>query len=268
MNIGVSPNAIRYLQFTHPVWDVTENKCSVNIVNGRFNPRTPCGMRPAPIGEILHLWCFNPRTPCGMRLALPALVNQQLPLQSTHPVWDATNEISRTRYPIVASIHAPRVGCDLCRSSFGSRPFGFNPRTPCGMRRLPRFWPRKLSFLQSTHPVLDATGFSKQTILDLYNLQSTHPVRDATFTIAAWTPTPTPLQSTHPVRDATNQKTSYSWNDFNPRTPCGMRPSALHNLLIMGATSIHAPREGCDGRFSAKIRQMSLQSTHPVRDAT
>ena len=32
--------------------------------------------------------------------------------------------------------------------------------------------------------------------------------------------------------------------------------------------SIHAPREGCDGRVSGWIRCGRFQSTHPVRGAT
>ena len=123
-----------------------------------FNPRTPCGVRLAHLGEqsvlnkiSIHAphagcdgrrltvsffeWYFNPRTPCGVRRA-----QQRAKNQSDH-----------------ISIHAPHAGCDyfiltIAPSAFtfqsthpmrGATRFllaracssrYFNPRTPCGVR--------------------------------------------------------------------------------------------------------------------------------------
>ena len=56
------------------------------------------------------------------------------------------------------------------------------------------------------------------------------------------------FQSTHPVRGATNY--------------LGVRE-------ILQPISIHAPREGCDGRYRHKrVPHTRFQSTHPVRGAT
>ena len=124
------------------------------------------------------------------------------------------------------------------------------------------------------------------------------------------------FQSTHPLRGATKNSThndilqyisihaplagcdklstrryGYVWN-FNPRTPCGVRPIAnvRDNPIyafqsthpLRGATlrffhrgkllliSIHAPLAGCDRQGNSKHRHQptSFQSTHPLRGAT
>ena len=79
--------------------------------------------------------------------------------------------------------------------------------------------------------------------------------------------------------------------NFNPRTPCGVRPELEQEETMTGKISIHAPRVGCDGLYSfalifssdfnprtpCGVRQprassaMSpppFQSTHPVWGAT
>ena len=81
-----------------------------------------------------------------------------------------------------------------------------------------------------------------------------------------------PVISIHAPRagcdDSTNCSPSWARN-FNPRTPCGVRPQLVggsqDDLLI----SIHAPRAGCDcDRRIAERAREQFQSTHPVRGAT
>nr|DAY99800.1 MAG TPA: hypothetical protein [Caudoviricetes sp.] len=56
----------------------------------RFNPRTPCGVRPGFVSYAPLKHRFNPRTPCGVR----PLKNWMLPItrlfQSTHSLRSAT----------------------------------------------------------------------------------------------------------------------------------------------------------------------------------
>ena len=56
--------------------------------------------------------------------------------------------------------------------------------------------------------------------------------------------------------------------NFNPRTPCGVRRTYIAPSLLL-EISIHAPLAGCDGAF---IKNHALidkfQSTHPLRGAT
>ena len=102
-----------------------------------FNPRSPCGERHytmmdnlgvAIFQSTLPVWGatsmesaaalealnFNPRSPCGERPRERRLHGTISQFQSTLPVWGATREL-----PVFAlcghiSIHAPRVGSDLC----------------------------------------------------------------------------------------------------------------------------------------------------------
>ena len=59
----------------------------------------------------------------------------------------------------------------------------------------------------------------------------------------------TPIfQSTHPMRGATEASIRYifSSEDFNPRTPCGVRHAASVAGYPIPLISIHAPHAGCD----------------------
>ena len=157
---------------------------------------TRCGSRAG-----LH---FNPRTPCGVR----------------------RRERQNKRVFAIISIHAPRVGCDV-RPTLWSRPTShFNPRTPCGVRQplLPNR--AKRTIFQSTHPVWGAT------LCDVLR----RPVRDISIhaprvgcdqidkrTQQRW------YISIHAPRvgcDCRGRYVRRSRNNFNPRTPCGVRPQS------------------------------------------
>ena len=124
-----------------------------------FNPRSPCGERLGPattgilkdcisihaprvgsdgaIGNLIDTALdFNPRSPCGERhgwligLAVVRYISIHAPRVGSDiilmPIW---------LKPTI-SIHAPRVGSD--RLPVPARPLisYFNPRSPCGERRL------------------------------------------------------------------------------------------------------------------------------------
>ena len=58
-------------------------------------------------------------------------------------------------------------------------------------------------------------------------------------------------------------------DNFNPRTPCGVRPDPAGVPHPGETISIHAPRAGCDTERQQDSREKILfQSTHPVRGAT
>ena len=54
-------------QSTHPVWGATFTYVAHATVEGHFNPRTPCGVRPDVAKALGSNGDFNPRTPCGVR---------------------------------------------------------------------------------------------------------------------------------------------------------------------------------------------------------
>ena len=190
--------------------------------------------------------------------------------QSTLPVRGATVQLrTPTLHLPRISIHAPRAGSDtrwFCRSRSGAH---FNPRSPCGERRLqPERAHRHQGHFNPRSPCGERQGFASHSI---------------SFSI---------FQSTLPVRGATRTHSrAMSGRYFNPRSPCGerLRSCASHSprflfqstLPVRGATipirsgipflfiSIHAPRAGSDPsqRRPSAIAQL-FQSTLPVRGAT
>ena len=56
---------------------------------------------------------FNPRSPCGERPAVERLQLLARAFQSTLPVWGATPDFRAIVTTVQISIHAPRVGSDF-----------------------------------------------------------------------------------------------------------------------------------------------------------
>ena len=145
----------------------------------------------------------------------------------------------------------------------------FNPRTPCGVRLsfCSYVW-RQLVF-QSTHPLRGATRLPLLLINRLVRFQSTHPLRGATI-VGAIADTIRHISIHAPLAgcdrhfsnnllysaisihaplagcDLNALKSIMDFFDFNPRTPCGVRPQ---NLI-------------------PKCKPTTFQSTHPLRGAT
>ena len=127
----------------------------------RFNPRTPCGVRPvsmwllstfllfqsthslrsatsnSPIATA-RKHCFNPRTPCGVRREAGGVRNGFLRFQSTHSLRSATGRTYDVCFAESVSIHALLAECDQVGGPQAVLAHGFNPRTPCGVRH-PKF---------------------------------------------------------------------------------------------------------------------------------
>ena len=124
----------------------------------RFNPRTPCGVRPdgsrvkvflkgfqsthslrsATMTQSLRLilkWCFNPRTPCGVRHWGTTPPTSLILFQSTHSLRSATKFKEGDEVICRVSIHALLAECDRFRRLVTCPVCGFNPRTPCGVRQ-------------------------------------------------------------------------------------------------------------------------------------
>ena len=196
--------------------------------DGDFNPRTPCGVRPGgDHAQEQRAHYFNPRTPCGVRHLRrigqrhPVGISIHAPLAGC----DSDN-LTAERHALISihaplagcdlrgqhgsmqrlaiSIHAPLAGCDATVVSIPSRCISdFNPRTPCGVRRVPHHQPPTIGRFQSTHPLRGATGTVDLSTVEV-EFQSTHPLRGATWHYQA-----------HRIPR----------QDFNPRTPCGVRPT-------------------------------------------
>ena len=123
-----------------------------------FNPRAPCGARPAhELHKLPALQFQSTRPVWGATFEDDTAEAVYFVFQSTRPVWGATS-FSRARLDVqLISIHAPRVGRD--------------PGRPSNTARISRF--------QSTRPVWGATDFRTVT-LTIDAFQSTRPVWGAT----------------------------------------------------------------------------------------
>ena len=191
-----------------------------------FNPRTPCGVRLDRDQGAGSRGDFNPRTPCGVRRWLPLRGIRRAQFQSTHPMRGAT-KISdggkryyrnfNPRTPCGVRLVLPLAGVPLY--------LHFNPRTPCGVRPLGH----QFELVEATISIhAPHAGCDVAERGDLRLLQK--------------------FQSTHPMRGATHRQIPRSAcaRDFNPRTPCGVRPCRVQRVYLHG----------------------QFQSTHPMRGAT
>ena len=156
---------------------------------------------------------FNPRTPCGVRRRLQ--ISQCLFL-NFNPRTPCGVRLSSLTQPsetkLFQSTHPMRgatAGSPSPRCSLSD----FNPRTPCGVRPGALHKELRVETFQSTHPMRGATQW-EQNLAQLAEFQSTHPMRGATA-CPLWT-----------LAQPQN---------FNPRTPCGVRQQILTKTILLDA---------------------------------
>ena len=155
------------------------------------------------MNAILCLFSFQSHTGCDIVGTHP--VYKFNAFQSTHPMRDATGQ---------------RVRCGVILRD------NFNPRIPCGMRRLSRKMMSTARLFQSTHPMRDATLTQKHgsTFTHHFNpripcgmrpalykainaipvhisIHASHAGCDTSGSLWRWPSWR--FQSTHPMRDAT-----------------------------------------------------------------
>ncbi len=146
---------------------------------------------------------FNPRTPCGVRPAFTACTMVTLWFQSTHSLRSATCGVDESTISRWVSIHALLAECDLCRDTLPPVAERFNPRTPCGVRLRPAPTRSDRSGFQSTHSLRSATQNKiKNAAAAKVSIHALLAECDRVWT--------------------RRRKCSAS---FNPRTPCGVRPT-------------------------------------------
>ena len=225
-------------------WGRLHRGCLTN-----FNPRAPCGARPAPhFGGVFskkfqptrplrgatNLSCglcgknknFNPRAPCGARptptrsqCCRNGNFNPRAPCgarQNGLQIYQSWGRFQPTR---------PLRGATEHRVDHLVRQLDFNPRAPCGARLLSRVQFLFPKSFQPTRPLRGATG--DKTSQCGYRGISTH----------------APLAGRDPFNLTQRGVRHY----FNPRAPCGAR------LLLL---------------LSNPHRILPFQPTRPLRGAT
>ena len=234
-----------------------------------FNPRTPCGARRQRRRSNRRRADFNPRAPCGARRSTSRRSTRTSTFQSTRPVWGATQLTSAVLRPSAISIHAPRVGRDSWPATSTLAWRYFNPRAPCGARH-PR-WGQKswCSRFQSTRPVWGATTtYNGAAYAAGISIHAPRVGRDSS--VVFFGSNFAIFQSTRPVWGATTRwrRSRASGPDFNPRAPCGARPTVCGPHWIAHAFQSTRPVWGATRKYAAQRRWQAFQSTRPVWGAT
>ena len=140
--------------------------------------------------------------------------------QSTHPLRGAT---FRPMVLLASSIY-------------------FNPRTPCGVRRVATV-SQEIQDGISIHAPLAGCDVAIRLTKDvMLEFQSTHPLRGATLVPCPRFRTEK-FQSTHPLRGATSRRTGRA------------------NIIVI---SIHAPLAGCDYRRSGRAQRQDISIHAPL----
>ena len=130
----------------------------------RFNPRTPCGVRPGQCSIRHDDSGFNPRTPCGVRRRADPVQARPDRFQSTHSLRSATRGVIFNNGSKEVSIHALLAECDNGKATSPLTTTGFNPRTPCGVRLPGWLLQQKDLLFQSTHSLRSATVKAKEIV--------------------------------------------------------------------------------------------------------
>ena len=189
---------------------------------------------------------FNPRAPCGARQTTGLVRFEDEVFQSTRPVRGATTTPFQNGTLNKISIHAPRAGRDWPGPEDCSDRTYFNPRAPCGARRVVSVVSPITGKFQSTRPVRGATRASaKYPCSDYISIHAPRAGRDQ----ARYPYSLGGDISIHAPRAGRDHGLRHALGlgiDFNPRAPCGAR---------------HNPA------FRRRINQL-FQSTRPVRGAT
>ena len=143
--------------------------------------------------------------------------------QSTHSLWSATRSDGSPHPDHVVSIHALLVECDCTAARSLRNSSGFNPRTPCGVRRAGRSGTCGNTRFQSTHSLWSATANATRVLL-AYGVSIHALLVECDTQWMLW------LRD-HPVSihallvecDRQRPLLRKRKTRFNPRTPCGVR---------------------------------------------
>ena len=240
---GVVASMMFVFQSTLPVWGATPEPLTGRTAQRHFNPRSPCGER-----RRYKVQDF------------PGLL-----FQSTLPVWGATAGNGVVFAKIHISIHAPRVGsdCNSIRQRFDQS--HFNPRSPCGERRLAIQTEPYFRYFNPRSPCGERPTNTSHVPQEL-QFQSTLPVWGAT-SLYAYSLRPQAFQSTLPVWGATpfdvTVTVTVAISIHAPRVGSDdiVPFTTFHDAQI----SIHAPRVGSDAQEIPIFRGVADISIHAPR---
>ena len=226
---------------------------------------------------------FNPRAPCGARPSFITPIPNTTEFQPTRPLRGATVRTNNQKHHGEISTHAPLAGRDgdILRRCLRSR--NFNPRAPCGARlaclALIPFGER----FQPTRPLRGATSApawrcsphshfnprapcgARQVVqhsLCDNVLISTHAPLAGRDDVRLADTSNTYISTHAPLagRDLISQMLLQCRLNFNPRAPCGARPSRFTSL---SSKLNFNPRAPCGARPSTGLQVVANDDFNP-----
>ena len=145
----------------------------------------------------------------------------------------------------------------------------FNPRTPCGVRPVFRWYVPSAYRFQSTHSLRSATLCVMSVSYAIGLFQSTHSLRSATnYDIDEINLFLVSIHALLAECDRATPDNKTLTKSFNPRTPCGVR-RFLTSVAISPVG--FNPRTPCGVRLATmppEHNRARFQSTHSLRSAT
>ena len=130
-------HAILVFQSTLPMWGATPVKLYKGSKETNFNPRSPCGERRAMLilkWAIRQISIHAPHAGSDTQAAADGAVTV-ISIHAPH----AGSDVHANFVPVTVeriSIHAPHAGSDPAFARMTSPNVDFNPRSPCGERRI------------------------------------------------------------------------------------------------------------------------------------
>ena len=233
---------------------------------------------------------FNPRSPRGERRSNNRVQGWLDIFQSTLPARGATANNAAGDFYITISIHAPREGSDFTLPLAMSWIQDFNPRSPRGERPQTLITVSLVSHFNPRSPRGERLS-ARYIVRRLTPFQSTLPARGATRPFSLRCPRCRHFNPRSPRGERRGSTRSVcARRNFNPRSPRGERQGAYVNRMMSerfqstlparGATdtflyarpriliSIHAPREGSDGRSLGRQGLVQRISIHAPREGS
>ena len=125
--------------------------------------------------------------------------------QPTRPLRGATRTPIKLRDCFLISTHAPLAGRDRSSIKVTINKRDFNPRAPCGARRLPRRLTASSATFQPTRPLRGATPSHSLSLLHCYDFNPRAPC-GARLLIYTKSQQMQKFQPTRPLRGATSRQ--------------------------------------------------------------
>ena len=178
----------------------------------------------SPPGFLWRPTSFNPRLPCGRRREKKTWQIQTELFQSTPPMREATKRKNDTD---ATQSFNPRLPCGrrLCFAKQYNENRCFNPRLPCGRRHVLLIASIVVIMFQSTPPMREATRASTSSTCSLpVSIHASHAGGDHESTPGS----PVERVSIHASHAGGDNSPTRLWQlpkRFNPRLPCGRRPT-------------------------------------------